>query len=114
MGHSAGGWLARAFMADPLYFETPSDDPEAPHQGVSQLVTLGTPHCAPASELAMDMTGGALTWVNRTYPGELAGIEKQVCLSYACSQSVRPAGIDLQIRASQGCGHPAAVETMCA
>lgn len=74
LGHSAGGWLGRAFMADPLYFETPAAEPDAPHQAVAQLVTLGTPHCAPASELARDMTGGALTWVNRTYPGAHAAL----------------------------------------
>lgn len=70
VGHSAGGWLGRAFMADPMYFESPSEDPGAPHQGVAHLVTLGTPHIAPAAELARDMTGGALSWVNRTYPGK--------------------------------------------
>ena len=82
LGHSAGGWLARAFIADPLYFESPTADPSAPHQAVSSLVTLGTPHLAPAAELARDMTGGALTWVNAQYPGEsaqISGILVAVC-----------------------------------
>ncbi|KAK9788304.1 hypothetical protein WJX73_009128 [Symbiochloris irregularis] len=67
VGHSAGGWLGRAFMADPMYFESPPARPDDPHQAVSQLVSLGTPHSAPAA--ARDMTGGALTWVNQTFPG---------------------------------------------
>lgn len=26
VGHSAGGWLGRAFIADPLYFDSPPSD----------------------------------------------------------------------------------------
>ena len=69
VGHSAGGWLGRSFLADPLYFDSPAAEPGVPHQGVASLVTLGTPHSAPRPEQARDMTGGALTWVNSQWPG---------------------------------------------
>ena len=70
IGHSAGGWLGRAFIADPLYFDSPAAQPGVAHQGIASLVTLGTPHSAPPPEQARDMTGGALTWVNSQWPGE--------------------------------------------
>ena len=72
VGHSAGGWLGRSFLADPLYFDSPAAEPGVPHQGVASLVTLGTPHSAPRPEQARDMTGGALTWVNSQWPGGAA------------------------------------------
>lgn len=69
LAHSAGGWLARAFLADERYF----DDGEAHAAGtahnraVRSLVSLGSPHVA-APLHARDMTGGALTWVNNNWP----------------------------------------------
>ncbi|EIE24439.1 hypothetical protein COCSUDRAFT_35925 [Coccomyxa subellipsoidea C-169] len=69
VGHSAGGWLGRAFVADPLYFDSPTWDEGIPHQGISSLVTLGTPHVPPLATSGRDMTGGALTWVNLQWPG---------------------------------------------
>ena len=69
VGHSAGGWLGRAFVADPLYFDSPAEDPGVPHQGVASLVSLGTPHMPPLLAAGRDMTGGALTWVNLRWPG---------------------------------------------
>jgi hypothetical protein len=61
VGHSAGGWLGRAFMADPKYMNGAGaswDGP--PHNGVVRcLVTLGTPHMPPPpGSKARDMTGG--------------------------------------------------------
>ena len=70
IGHSAGGWLGRAFIADPLYFDSPAAEPGVAHQGIASLVTLGTPHSAPPPEQGRDMTGGALTWVNSRWPSE--------------------------------------------
>lgn len=75
VGHSAGGWLGRAFLADPKYMDSSSratgQDDGLPHNAaVASLVTLGTPHAPPPpGSKARDMTGGALTWVHNTYPG---------------------------------------------
>ncbi|KAL4434662.1 hypothetical protein ABPG77_002785 [Micractinium sp. CCAP 211/92] len=77
LGHSAGGWLARAFLGQAEYKDQPlgasadtlgSADNE-PHPAVRTLVTLGTPHTPPPADKVKDMTGGALTWVNSTWPG---------------------------------------------
>ncbi|KAL3163092.1 hypothetical protein ABBQ32_009509 [Trebouxia sp. C0010 RCD-2024] len=86
IGHSAGGWLARAFIGDALYMKSnlkPGSSlaaqphvapglgvgslPSSAHQGVRRLVTLGTPHLGPSS--GRDMTGGTLTWLNAQWPG---------------------------------------------
>jgi len=56
VGHSAGGWLARAFLAAP-----------GPRPPVSALVSLGTPHAPPPA--AADPTRGALKWLSQTSPG---------------------------------------------
>ena len=65
--HSAGGWLARAFLADA------HDHPEAasasPHPAVASVVTLGTPHRVEKGARVVDPTCGALGWVNRISPG---------------------------------------------
>lgn len=85
IGHSAGGWLARAFVGDALYINRstaaastkPSTMapglgagplPVRAHEGVRRLVTLGTPHLGPSTG-GRDMTGGTLTWLNKTWPG---------------------------------------------
>jgi PGAP1-like protein len=57
MGHSAGGWLARA-----VFFLNVNLD------HVEGIVTLGTPHVPPPPEL-MDMTRGALKHTASTFPG---------------------------------------------
>ena len=86
IGHSAGGWLARAFVGDALYMKSnlmPESSladhltvapglglgtfPRSAHQRVRRLVTLGTPHLGPSS--GRDMTGGTLTWLNAQWPG---------------------------------------------
>ena len=83
VGHSAGGWLARAFVGDALYIDRDRASgntttvapglgagplPRRAHQGVRRLVTLGTPHLGPSTG-GRDMTGGTLTWLNKTWPG---------------------------------------------
>ena len=45
LGHSAGGWLARAFVADPLYFESAPSAPGSPHAGVSSTSWGGLCDC---------------------------------------------------------------------
>lgn len=86
IGHSAGGWLARAFVGDVLYMKSsiqPGSSiasepnvapglgvgplPNRAHEGVRRLVTLGSPHLGPSS--GRDMTGGTLSWLNRQWPG---------------------------------------------
>lgn len=72
VGHSAGGWLARAFIGG-AYGTTRDtkniDSNESPHPQVKSLVTLGTPHFPPPPHKSKDRTGGALTWVNARWPG---------------------------------------------
>ena len=72
VGHSAGGWLARAFLGEQQWKDDPVRSGEdAPHEGIAALVTLGSPHAPPPPDAkdTKDMTGGALTWVNSTWPG---------------------------------------------
>jgi alpha-beta hydrolase superfamily lysophospholipase len=66
VGHSAGGWLARAYLADEKYHGT-----QLPAPAVRTLVTLGAPHLAPPKGVpgVFDATRGALDWLNDTYPG---------------------------------------------
>ena len=89
VAHSAGGWLARAFLHDPApgmeepprrrranLFEgaLPLSERRDAHarrrqnghqsHGVSAIVTLGSPQ-RPPPRPSRDFTGGALTWVNR-------------------------------------------------
>ena len=66
VAHSAGGWLARAFVADPLYFASPAADPSCPHAGVAAIVTLGSPQSPPAPGLGRDVTG-ACGWLTLAY-----------------------------------------------
>ncbi|CAM9491490.1 unnamed protein product, partial [Phaeothamnion confervicola] len=62
VGHSAGGWLARAAMGAGTWDETAGTSTE---DVVAGLVSLGTPHFpGPA-----DMTRGALSYTSATFPG---------------------------------------------
>ena len=54
VGHSAGGWLARAFLGDPQWFVGDAGQKagagqvsEKPNPAVAALVTLGTPQLPP-------------------------------------------------------------------
>lgn len=58
VGHSAGGWLARAYLAN---------EPEA-RARVNGLVSLGSPHAPPPAGVT-DVTRGALGWLNAGWPG---------------------------------------------
>jgi pimeloyl-ACP methyl ester carboxylesterase len=71
VGHSAGGWLARAFLGQHQFKSNPLDNNEdAPNEAIAAVITLGTPHSPPpARSKVKDMTGGALKWVNETWPG---------------------------------------------
>ena len=64
VGHSAGGWLARAFLGDARY----GGGDDAPHPHVAGLVSLGTPH-APTPDGVFDVTRGALAWLDERMPG---------------------------------------------
>lgn len=74
VGHSAGGWLARAVLSNGLWLKDIDENimGEANHVRSSDLVlgvvTLGAPHFAPLDEAA-DMTRGALRHVQLSYPG---------------------------------------------
>ena len=70
VAHSAGGWLARAALADGEW----GDGRRAPEL-VSALVTLGTPHFPPPDGVP-DMTQGVLKSVNDNYPGAFLADER--------------------------------------
>jgi len=57
VGHSAGGWLARAYMNN--------GNPK-----IAGLVTLGTPHYPPIDK-KNDATRGAIRYVDENFPGAL-------------------------------------------
>ena len=83
--HSAGGWLARAYLGGALNEvnwnsaarrlkgnakegdAVPAKHP-TPHPSVRRIVTLGSPHLAPPPG-ANDATRGVLRWVNDRWPG---------------------------------------------
>lgn len=71
VSHSAGGWLSRAFLGQLDYKDDPlSSTEDDPHEAVSAVVTLGSPHSPPPKDSKFkDMTGGALTWVDSRWPG---------------------------------------------
>ncbi len=64
VGHSAGGWLARAFLGDARYGAAPG----LPNPAVAALVSLGTPHLPPPAGV-FDVTRGALSWLHGRLPG---------------------------------------------
>lgn len=86
VGHSAGGWLARAFLGQLEYREDPvNSNEEDPHECVAGLVTLGTPHFPPPELSRIKcMTGGALGWVNDRWPGAYYASKG---VSYVCVTS---------------------------
>lgn len=67
VGHSAGGWLARAILGDGT---TPWDEESssAGQDYVSTLVTLGAPHFPPPDS-SKCATRGALSFVSDQFPG---------------------------------------------
>ena len=81
VGHSAGGWLARALLADGTWEdEAPSDGCSRRRAGdvVCGLVSLGTPHFPPP-EGTPDMTRGVLTAVDAAYPGAHLSKSEGIC-----------------------------------
>lgn len=68
VGHSAGGWLARAFLGDSRWAVPSGAAPGGPHSAVRALVSLGSPHSAPPPGV-FDVTRGALSWLNTAHPG---------------------------------------------
>lgn len=94
LGHSAGGWLGRAFIGQQRWKDDPvASGDDVPHEAVAALVTLGTPHSPPRpGSKAKDMTGGALTWVDSTWPGAFfapAGVSYVTVASRAVRGDVR-------------------------
>jgi pimeloyl-ACP methyl ester carboxylesterase len=71
VGHSAGGWLGRAFIGETQWRDDPEHSSEdLPHDAVAALVSLGTPHTPPPPDSKVKcMTGGALGYVNTMWPG---------------------------------------------
>lgn len=66
VGHSAGGWLARAILADGKWLGQKDGDESS--DLVLGVVTLGAPHFPPVAS-AMCMTRGALKYVDTEFPG---------------------------------------------
>uniref|UniRef100_A0A7S3QUW5 Uncharacterized protein n=1 Tax=Dunaliella tertiolecta TaxID=3047 RepID=A0A7S3QUW5_DUNTE len=96
IGHSAGGWLGRAFIGDPDFFPTGTLQQQQqldtsgsaeissdaggsvseeetnrlrPNPRVRSLITLGTPQKPPPADKVRDVTGGAVGWVHSKFPG---------------------------------------------
>jgi hypothetical protein len=67
IGHSAGGWLARAMLSNGEWINS-EDYSNSSSDLVIGLVTLGTPHSPPCNGVR-DMTGGCLKFVDSNYPG---------------------------------------------
>ena len=65
VGHSAGGWLARAALGDGTWAGAAAEEASELVRG---CVTLGSPHLPPAPP-GVDMTRGALVHVHVNYPG---------------------------------------------
>lgn len=63
-GHSAGGWLGRAFIGDNNIYGTKIKSSKY----VSKLITMGTPNIPPNNKY-MDITHGCLNYVNNNFPG---------------------------------------------
>lgn len=83
VAHSAGGWLARAFIggARALNASEAECSGEALERDarVRRLVCLGTPH---AQDAKSDPTRGASKWVNDTWPGAYFAPEvRYVCVT---------------------------------
>ena len=65
IGHSAGGWLARAVMGNGIWCE---ENNIRVNDKISGLVTIGAIHKVPMDELSC-VTRGALRYVQENYPG---------------------------------------------
>lgn len=63
LGHSAGGWLARAALGDNDW----AGDGRSSDSLVRALVTLGSPHLPPPAEMR-DQSFGVLRYVDQAYP----------------------------------------------
>ncbi|GMI48625.1 hypothetical protein TrCOL_g7750 [Triparma columacea] len=71
MGHSAGGWLARACLGDGSgngRIWGSGDGKQLKREEVLAIVTLGAPHYPPP-DTSMEMTRGALTLTSELIPG---------------------------------------------
>lgn len=66
IAHSAGGWLARDFMGDGVFYVDYKS--YKVHDYIDHLITLGTPHKKPI-HLQNDLAFGCLDYVNQKYPG---------------------------------------------
>ena len=71
VAHSAGGWLARALLADG---QSGWPEGKAATDYCSGLVTLGSPHYAPPDGTP-DVTQGILKYVEESYPGAFLASE---------------------------------------
>jgi|AntRauTorckE5430_2_1112549.scaffolds.fasta_scaffold01326_2 pimeloyl-ACP methyl ester carboxylesterase len=67
IGHSAGGWLARAAIGF-LSEEVEGIEKRIDLKNVAGVVTLGSPHMAPPASV-FDITRGALRITNEIFPG---------------------------------------------
>jgi pimeloyl-ACP methyl ester carboxylesterase len=75
IGHSAGGWLARAALGDGTWDITSNEDSYSTDtiraaDRVRALVTIGAIHKPPAGNaVSTCVTRGALSYLDQTYPG---------------------------------------------
>ena len=66
IGHSAGGWLARDFIGNGVFYV--NYKPYKIQDYIQGLITLGTPHKKP-NHINNDLALGCLDYVNQKYPG---------------------------------------------
>jgi len=80
VGHSAGGWIARIYLAEKPYAVHRADinrqNVWAAYPQVKTLITLGTPHTSQER-----WTRRNLDFVNGTYPGAFHGSVNYVCVA---------------------------------
>ena len=96
VAHSAGGWLARAYMGGALDGAVNGGHGILSSNGtldpkVRRLVTLGAPHIEPPAG-ANDATRGALKWVNNQWPGAHYGDGAGVSYTCVTGRTVRGTG----------------------
>uniref|UniRef100_A0A7S2UYV4 GPI inositol-deacylase n=1 Tax=Fibrocapsa japonica TaxID=94617 RepID=A0A7S2UYV4_9STRA len=89
VGHSIGGWIARAYLGEVC--------DEATCNQFCSLTTLGTPHQGPPADSPMasfEQTRGLLSYVNTNFPGAYHGHMKYTCVCGSAQQGAIGANVE--------------------
>ena len=86
VGHSAGGWLGRTYLAE---VQPPLE------AKVDCFISLGSPQLAPPKDASgiVDQTRGILTWVNEASPGAYHEDVKYISI---CSKCIKGAKLNAE------------------